>query len=706
MGHRPGEKRENWLLIKGEDEFARGEGDPDILEEEPNSVLTGRAIEDLEGEAPGWSSKTGRITRKGKAKQTKAETAATDEPVTSVEPLKIRKAKKAELPDFIEPQLATLVPKPPVGKRWIHEVKFDGYRLEVRIQAGRVKLLTRSGLDWTKKFGKDLVAAFAALPVGTALIDGELVVENSSGSSDFSALQQALSEDRTDKFIFYAFDLLYLDGADLTETPLIERKSALQKLLSGQSTIRFSDHFGEEGNVVLQHACRLSLEGIVSKLRDAPFRSGRSKDWLKSKCSSRQEFVIAGYVPSTAARNAIGSLVMGIYDDGKLIHVGRVGTGYSASVASDLYDQLERIRIDKSPFGEKLTSEEARGVRYVEPKLVAEVEFRAWTADGNLRHASFRGLREDKPAREIMRESQPKASTGKADKPKAPNVKLTHPDRLYWPDEGVTKEGLANYYTEVWPLIGPFIVGRPLALLRAPEGVGGQTFFQKHSWRGMNKNIQLVDDPQETNPDDKLLMVSDLDGLIGLVQSAVLEIHPWGSTIKDIEHPDMIIMDLDPGDGVPWSKVIEAAFEVKTRLEAEGLAAFVKTSGGKGLHVVSPLKLETDWTETKDFTHRIADEMARDDPDHYVATITKSKRHGKILVDYLRNGRGNTAVAPYSTRARKGAAVSMPLAWDELNEAIGPAYFTVMNAPARIASLTKNPWEDFRASAKPIKVRK
>jgi bifunctional non-homologous end joining protein LigD len=287
-----------------------------------------------------------------------------------------------------------------------------------------------------------------------------------------------------------------------------------------------------------------------------------------------------------------------------------------------------------------------------------------------------------------------------------PSVKLTHPDRLYWPDEGVTKEGLANYYAEVWPLIGPFIVGRPLALLRAPEGVGGQSFFQKHSWRGMNKKIELVDDPQETNPDDKLIMISDLDGLIGLVQSAVLEIHPWGSTIKDIEHPDIIIMDLDPGEGVSWPTVIEGAFEVKKRLEAEGLAAFVKTSGGKGLHIVSPIRPEADWTTVKDFTHRIAEAMARDDPDHYVATITKSKRPGKILVDYLRNGRGNTAVAPYSTRARKGAAVSMPLAWDELSEAVGPAYFTVMNAPARISSLGKNPWEDFRSSAKPIKQKK
>ncbi|MDB5526734.1 MAG: ligase [Rhizobium sp.] len=698
MGHRPGEKRDNWLLIKAEDEFAKPEGAPDILEQEPNSVISGRPVEALEGEAPGWSSKTGRIAKKAKpAKEAAVEQAL----LPDIDPLKVKKARKGDLPDFIEPQLATLVAKPPAGKRWIHEVKFDGYRLQVRIQAGRVKLLTRSGLDWTKKFGKELVAAFQELPVGTAMIDGELVVENDAGSSDFSALQAALSEDRTDRFVFYTFDLLHLDGADLRNTPLIERKNTLQKLITGQSgLLRFSDHFPDEGNLVLQHACRLSLEGIVSKLRDAPFHSGRSKDWVKSKCSSRQEFVVTGYVPSTASRNAIGSLVMGVYDGDKLVHVGRVGTGYSAKIAEQLYDQLERIRIDKSPFDDKLTSEEARGVRYVQPKLVAEVEFRAWTADGHLRHASFRGLREDKPAGEIMRESQP---TTKTEKPRQPNVKLTHPDRIYWPDEGVTKEGLANYYSEVWPLIAPYIVARPLALLRAPEGVGGsQTFFQKHAWRGMNKKIGLFDDPHDSS-EEPLLVINDLDGLIALVQSAVLEIHPWGSTVADLEHPDMIIMDLDPGEDVPWARVIEGAFDVKARLEAAGLAAFVKTSGGKGLHIVAPLKPEADWTEVKDFTHRIADEMARDEPEKYVATITKSKRHGKILVDYLRNGRGNTAVAPYSTRARKGAAVSMPLAWEELNEAIGPAYFTVMNAPARIASLSSNPWEGLRAAAQPIK---
>lgn len=701
MHGREREKRENWLLIKADDDEARPENASDILEDSPESVVSGREIEELEGEEPGWSSKTGRIRKKKAPAKTKAMAKAkakSDLPADLPDPSKLKKAKKAVLPDFIEPQLATLAAKPPTGKRWIHEVKFDGYRLQARIEAGRVKLLTRSGLDWTKRFGKQITGALAELSVGRAIIDGELVVENDAGGSDFSALQADLSEGRSDRFSFYAFDLLHLDGFDLTGAPLIERKALLEKLLPQDGPIRFSTHFVEQGAVVLEHACRLSLEGIVSKLDDAPYRPGRGKDWLKSKCSSRQEFVIAGYVPSTAMRSAIGSLVMGVYEQGKLVHVGRVGTGYSEKLAKDLFKQLERIRIDKSPFAEKLPAEAARGARYVDPKLVAEVEFRAWTADGNLRHAAFRGLREDKVAKDVTRETQP---AGKAEKAQTPKVKLTHPDRIYWPDAGVTKEGLADYYTAVWPKIGPFISGRPLALLRAPEGIEGQTFFQKHAWRGMNKEIGLFQDPTDP-PDEKIIVIDSLDGLIGLVQSAVLEIHPWGSNVKDLEKPDTIIMDLDPGDGVSWTQVIEGAQEVKRRLEDAGLAAFLKTSGGKGLHVVSPLKPSAGWDEVKTFAKAIADDMASDEPDKYVSTITKSKRTGKILIDYLRNGRNNTAVAPYSTRARKGAPVSMPLEWEELNEGIGPNYFTVLNAPQRLASLKKDPWENFRASAKPL----
>lgn len=694
MAAKPREKTENWLLIKGDDEAARSEADPDILAERPESIATGRDIPDVEHEAPGWSSKTGRIKKTAHSanKEKRSEAAA---PSLA----HVKGAKKAPLPDFVPPSLATLVTKAPSGAKWLHEIKFDGYRLQAHIDAGRVRLLTRSGLDWTKKFGKQVISALQGLPLDTALIDGELVVETGNGGSDFSALQADLSAGRTDRFLFYAFDLLYLDGYDLRAASLIVRKQALEKLVGAATgVIGYSNHLDENGEIVLRHACRLGLEGVVSKTRDSAYRDGRTKSWLKSKCSARQEFVVAGYVPSTTSRKAIGSLVLGAYQGDKLQYVGRVGTGYTAAVAESLFKKLESLNILSSPFERKLTADEARRVRYVRPEVVAEVEFRAWTADGILRHASFRGLREDKPAREIVREA---SNTSDNPEPPRRTVKLTHPDRLYWPEEGVTKEGLADYYTEVWRNIAPFIVKRPLALLRCPNGIDGEKFFQKHAWKGLNANIVLVQDPKDP-PSEQLISINDLDGLMGLVQSAVLEIHPWGSTVADWERPDMIIMDLDPGEDVPWSAILAAAEETKSRLVAAGLNPFVKTSGGKGLHVVAPLKPKSDWAVVKSFTKGIADAMAADSPSRYVSTISKSKRQGKILVDYLRNQRGATAVAAYSTRARPGAAVSMPLAWDELSQAIGPDYFTVENAPTRLASLGVDPWEDFRSAAVPL----
>jgi len=710
------EKRENWLLIKAEDDEARPAGAPDILEEQPDSVKTGRAIADVEGEAPGWSSRTGKIDkpakRKPAAKRKKA--AAEAEPPDAPplpDPAAIDGARKATLPAFVEPALATLSANPPSGERWLHEIKFDGYRLQAHLSAGRVKLSTRTGLDWTKKFGKEIAAALQALPVGTALIDGELVVETSAGVSDFSALQADLSEGRSDRFAFYAFDLLYLDGYDLREAPLAARKAALEPILAaGGPILRYSQHFVEDGALVFEHVARLGLEGIVSKRADTPYRSGRTKSWLKAKSSKGQEFVIGGYVPSSTSRRAIGSLVLGIHENGSLQPVGRVGTGFSARLAEDLYARLERMRAQASPFGRPLTAEEGRQVRFVRPELVAEVEFRAWTADGHLRHAAFRGLREDKDAAEITREEAAMAETSKAT-PKATTgavehgIRLTHPDRIYWPDVGVTKEGLADYYAEVWPRIAPFVTARPLALLRCPSGIEGEKFFQKNAWKGLNPAIRLVDDPATTDI-EQLISIDDLDGLIALVQSAVLEIHPWGSTVADWERPDMIIMDLDPGDGVAWTAVIAAAEEVRQRLRDAGLESFVKTSGGKGLHVVAPLEPRADWPAIKAFTKGLADAMAADRPDAYVATIAKSKRSGKILIDYLRNQRGQTAVAPYSTRARPGAPVSAPLAWDELTPGIGPAHFTVLNMPTRLARLKRDPWADFRKAAAALDVAK
>ena len=696
MRGKSGEKRDNWLLIKGDDDQARTEGD--ILEERPESVKTGRQIAEVaEGvEKPARKP----ATRKAAVHKPAPRKAAAKDAGTPA----VKGAKRGALPDFVPPMLATLVSSAPSGKEWLHEIKFDGYRLQARVEDGAVRLLTRSGLDWSERFGDGVLKALAALPVETALIDGELVVEAGTGASDFSALQADLSEGRSDRFVFYAFDLMHLDGMDLRGAALAERKALLQPLLAeAPDTLRYSDHFAESGDMVLQHACRLSLEGIVSKLADSPYRAGRGKAWVKSKCSARQEFVIGGYVPSTVSPKLIGSLVLGVHQGGTLRHVGRVGTGFSAAVAADLFRRLEPMTRKTSPFDGKLTATEARQVRYVEPELVAEVEFRAWTADGHLRHAAFRGLREDKPAAEILRE-EPRAGAKPAAPPRR-TVRLTHPDRIYWPDAGVTKEGLADYYAEVWRHIAPHVVGRPLALLRCPGGIDGQKFFQKHAWKGLNPRIVQVRDPKD-KAGEPLIAIEDLDGLMGLVQAAALEIHPWGSTLASWEKPDQIVMDLDPGEGVPWTRVIEAALEIRQRLKDAGLASFVKTSGGKGLHVVAPLKPQATWPTVKSFTKALADSMAKDDPDRYVATVAKSKRQGKILIDYLRNQRGATAVAAYSTRARPGAPVSTPLDWEELGPDIGPAHFTVANLPARLAALTDDPWGGFRAAAVPLPTRK
>ncbi len=694
MHGKPGEKQENWLLIKAEDEEARQKGD--ILKQRPESAKTGRKIEDVARHPDAtWNSRP-----RGNAKAEALKTQRSTRPVRHAWP---QGAEKAAMPVFIEPQLAKLKPKPPAGDEWIHEIKFDGYRLQVRIEGGKVALLTRTGLDWTERFGQEIAAVFAGLPVRSAVIDGEIVVERESGASDFSALQSDLSEGRQDRFAFYAFDLLYLDGYDLRKSKLTDRKALLETVLSdADPRLRFSVHFTEKGGLVLEHARLLGLEGIISKLGDSEYTSGRSGDWVKSKCSKRQEFVIGGYVPSTAMKHAIGSLAMGHYKNGVFKYAGRVGTGYTVTVAQSLYEQLSGLERNDSPFGEPLTAEERRNLVYVEPRLVAEVEFQAWSRDENLRHAAFRGLREDKPAEDVMKET---GKTITVDLPHS-GVTLTHPDRIYWPEQGVTKQGLADYYARVWRFIEPFVVNRPLSLLRCPDGIAGhQRFFQKHAWKGMNPHIEQVADPKDKGG-DKLLRISDFDGMIALVQSAVLEVHPWGATTGSWEKPDMVTMDLDPADDVSWQEVMVAARELKDRIEAIGLAAFVKTSGGKGLHVVTPLKPKAGWAEVKAFAKALADGMSSDQPDKYLATATKAKRDGKIFIDYLRNGRGNTAVAAYSTRARPGAAVSMPLGWDELTEEIGPAYFTIDNAPIRLDALRHDPWADFFAAAVPLAKRK
>lgn len=691
MARKPRDRRDNWLLIKGDDAYARTAGDPDILEERPESVKTGRQVADVAGEDPGWSSRTGRIDRAAKA----------DAP----EP-KIKGTKKEAMPDFVPPQLATLKPQAPTGPGWVHEIKFDGYRVQARLDGGTVSLLTRGGLDWTGKFGKAVPKALAVLPAKQAVIDGELVVEASGGASDFSALQADLSAGRSDRFAFYAFDLLYLDGQDISGAALLDRKAALAHLLrDAPPELRYSEHFEEDGEMVLRHACRLSLEGVVSKRANGKYRSGRGRDWIKSKCGNRQELVIGGYVPSSTSAKAIGSLVLGVHENGEFRHAGRVGTGFSRVVAEDLYRRLKRLERDTSPFADRLDATARRGVRFVEPELVAEVEFRNWTSDGILRHAAFRGLREDKPAAEVVREDE-EAGPARVPSREKLAVALTHPDRVYWKDAGVTKEGLASYYAQVWRFMAPHVESRPLALLRCPGGTAAKCFFQKHAWKGISREILTAVDPLDEDGDNSLLAIDSLDGLIGLVQGAALEIHGWQVRLDELEKPDQMVIDLDPGDGVAWSAVLDAARAVRERLEAAKLAAFVKTTGGKGLHVVAPLQPGAGWDDVKGFARDLAAAMAADEPKRFIAKAAKAERKGRIFIDYLRNGRGATAIVPYSTRARAGATVAMPLGWDELEPAIGSGHFTVANAAARLDNLASDPWEDFRKAARPLEAAK
>lgn len=664
-----GEKRDNWLLIKVDDDFARD--DEDILETAPDSVKSGRSIKEV-GEDPGgevWS--TDEKPAKGRKPSAAKTKAARSKP---------GKAEAESLPRFVEPCLATLQDKPPAGDAWLHEVKFDGYRLQARISAGKVKLLTRTGLDWTERFGERIANALAALPCKAALIDGEVVALGENGISSFSALQAALSEGKTANLFFFAFDLLHLDGANLQSEPLLARKEQLEELLKAadlDSPLRYSEHFIEPGQTMLRHACRMGLEGVISKRAEAPYRSGRGRDWIKSKCTQRQEFVIAGYVPSKAARNQLGSLVLGYHEDGELKPAGRVGTGFTRSSAAALKKTLDVIATKASPFRGEAGRE--RGIVWVEPALVAEIAFGSWTASKTLRHSAFLGLREDKPAQEVVEEKPAKAGISKAcratkTRRKAgaeTTVTLSNPDKPLWPDIGFTKQDLLDYYARIWERMAPFVVERPLSLLRAPDGVGGQVFFQKHAGAGLHKSVSRMKDEDG----EELLFIRDFDGLAALVQLGTVEVHVWGARIDAIETPDQVIFDLDPDPGVPIERVREAALTVRQRLEDLGFESFLKTSGGKGFHVVLPLKPKADWDAVKGFARDFAKAMEQAEPKLYTATLSKKARKGRIFIDYLRNGRGSTAIAPFSTRARPGAAVAMPVAWELLENNLAPDAF-------------------------------
>ncbi|HTQ82662.1 MAG TPA: DNA ligase D, partial [Pseudolabrys sp.] len=709
MHRRPGETRNNWLLIKQHDDAERATRDKDILKEKPLSVASGRSMEQIAASTRNKgkrNSKAKSVRRHGEA----AMAAILRRTASAMSAAKAARPHSA-LPAFVEPCLATLADKPPDSANWIHELKFDGYRVQARLDHGKVKLLTRRGLDWTRKF-PTIAAAIASLPAETALLDGELVVEGDDGVSSFSLLQQDLKDARRDRMAFYLFDLLYLDGEDLRASPLAARKEALARLfkkLPKGGALRFSESLTERGSVLLKHACKLGLEGIVSKLADSPYRSGRGRDWIKAKCSDRQELVVTGFVPSTADAHSLGALVLGYYEGGTLRYAGRTGTGFTHDVARALYRKLAALRVARTAFD--AVPEEERGARapvWVAPKLVAEVDFRGWTHGGRVRQASFQGLREDKPAKDVVREVKAMAATSRqaplkrsAPVKKAPasvaGIALTHPDRVYWEDAGVSKRDLADFYAGIWDWMKPHLVRRPIALLRCPEGAAGQCFFQKHATSGISaEHLHQV-----AEKGGKIISIDGLDGLIALVQAGVLEVHVRGSSIAQLDKADRLVFDLDPGPGTGWGDVVAAARDVRAHLDALKLKAFVKTTGGKGLHIVVPIA-PTPWDAAKDFCHALAAVMAADAPERYTATATKSKRNKRIFIDYLRNSREATAVAPYSTRARPGAPVATPVDWSELGVLKSADQYTVLNLPARLSRLRKDPWAGIGRIKQPL----
>jgi bifunctional non-homologous end joining protein LigD len=722
MRSREGDRHDNWLLIKGKDDEARAPGATDILEEQSRSAVTGRSIEEIAagkggrkrvwhsnrkagaGEAedkPRSAPKAKKAAPKGGAKpKQRAKTALAVARIDGEQTVRERPAgRRAALPDFVPFSLATLYEKPPSGPEWLHEIKFDGYRLEARLDDGKVRLLTRRQQNWTDRF-KPVAAAVAALPAESALLDGEVVVEDERGVSSFSLLQTDLKDGREDRFVYYVFDLLALDGRDLSQEPLMERKAALTRLLQGAGgpgVIRFTDHFNERGSLILQKACEMGLEGIISKRRNAPYRSGRSDNFVKSKCRGGQELIVAGYSPATAMPNAIGALIAAVNENAELRYAGRVGTGYTQKMAQDLFKRLQPLRIEKRPI--KLPADERRkDVVWVKPKLVIEAASAGMTHGGILRQASFKGIREDKAAAEVVpeepapmknlaKESAPAPSknsrparAGKNKDAEVSNVRLTHPDRVYWADVGITKKDLADYYVSVWDRMKPHLVDRALAIVRCPDGTGGECFFQKHIAANVKSSPLRHAVPGK---DHDVIAVETVGDLVALAQSGALEIHVRGSRLDSLETCDRIVFDLDPGEGVAWTQVIAAAREVRERLQAENLESFVKLSGGKGVHVVAPIA-DVDWDTAKLFTQRIVTGMAADDPKLYLAKMTKALRMGRIFIDYFRNSREATSVAAYSTRSRAGAPVSAPVTWERLSRTNGGNDFSLLDLNKRL----------------------
>jgi bifunctional non-homologous end joining protein LigD len=669
---KPEDKQDQWMLFKKRDEWAQPLAQYDVIKALPDSVVDKPL---------------------GLVEQREPRTTAGMSPVTESE-IDLSLAVKAGLPTKLEPQLATLATSLPKDDGWVVETKFDGYRMMARIDKGRVRFFTRGGHDWTNKL-KSLASEVEKLGITGAWFDGELVVLK-DGLPDFNALQNAITGSRNENIVYFVFDVPYRDGQDLRKVPLTSRRALLEQLI-GEPTerIRISQHFDAPPAQVFQAACDLGLEALMFKRRDAPYVSTRTQTWLKAKCRLRQEFVICGFTNRSAASQEVGSLLLGYHVDGQLRYAGSVGTGWDAKTARDLWTRLTALEVPSAPFDAKAVQPGRRSTRtvgnahWVQPLLVAEVAFAEWTPDGHVRHAAFKGLRTDKPAGDITREAARTAAAA----PAASSVKVTNPERVIDPMAGITKLDLVRYYESVADWMLPHLKDRPLSMVRAPNGITEELFFQKHPETRMPGL-------KEHEPDlwpghAALLTVDTLDALVLAAQLNVVEFHVWNSTVKRLDKPDLVIFDLDPGEGLNRHEVQEAALLVHTLLTELELKAWLKTSGGKGLHIVVPLAPRLDYEAVKGFSRTFVQHLVRTIPERFTAKSGPSNRKGKVFVDYLRNGMGQTTVAAFSARARPGMGVSMPVTWEQLLSLKSGSQWTVATAREYLSFQTEDPWHDY-----------